>query len=90
MGMKRKLTWGRLFEHKVVAWLRAERERQGISQTEVADMLGKKRPAVSEIEAGRQRLTVADLHGYGLVLNAPVSYMIEQAVRPRAGEPRKD
>jgi transcriptional regulator with XRE-family HTH domain len=54
---------------QVAGRLRRAREASGLSQAQVAQKLGLHRPAVSEIEAGRRRVTaeeatqLADLYG---------------------------
>lgn len=41
--------------------LRLAREQAGLSQGQVAKMLGKHRPTISEIEAGRRRVSAEEL-----------------------------
>jgi transcriptional regulator with XRE-family HTH domain len=45
----------------VAARLRMAREQAGLSQAQVAKMLGLHRPSVSEAEAGRRRVTADEL-----------------------------
>ena len=46
---------------RIAERLRAAREHAGLSQGQVAKMLGLHRPTVSEIEAGRRRVTAEEL-----------------------------
>jgi len=46
---------------EIAARLRRAREAAGLSQGQVARKLGLHRPAVSEIEAGRRRVTVEEV-----------------------------
>ncbi len=49
-------------ERKIIASrLRLAREMAGLSQAQVAEMLGLHRPSVSEMEAGRRRVSVDEL-----------------------------
>jgi len=56
----------------IVDRLRTAREHAGLSQGQVAKLLDMHRPTISEIEAGRRRLTAeelvrfSDLYGVGL------------------------
>lgn len=56
----------------IVERLRAAREHAGLSQGQVAKLLNMHRPTISEIEAGRRKLTAdelvrfADLYGVSL------------------------
>lgn len=48
-------------EGTLAARLRLAREQAGLSQGQVAKMLGLHRPSVSEMEAGRRRVTADEL-----------------------------
>ena len=56
----------------IASRLRIARERSGLSQSQVAKILGLHRPTVSEIEAGRRRVvaeevvTLAELYGVNI------------------------
>jgi transcriptional regulator with XRE-family HTH domain len=45
----------------IASRLRLAREMAGLSQSQVANMLGLSRPSVSEIEAGRRRVAAEEL-----------------------------
>jgi len=48
-------------ESAIAARLRLAREQAGLSQGQVARMLGLHRPTVSEMEAGRRKVTAAEI-----------------------------
>ena len=57
---------------QIASRLRVARERAGLSQGQVARMLSMHRPSISEIEAGRRRVSAeelakfADIYGVGI------------------------
>lgn len=60
------------------ARLRAARERAGLSQGQVAKLLGMQRPTISEIEAGRRKVTAEELARFGDIYNASVSWLLNE------------
>ena len=46
---------------KIAYKLRLAREMAGLSQNQVAQILGLKRPAISEIEAGRRKVSAEEI-----------------------------
>lgn len=57
------------------ARLRAARELAGLSQGQVARMLGLHRPSVSEIEAGRRRVTAAEITRLARIYGVSVDWL---------------
>lgn len=47
----------------MLALLRAEREKQGLLQTDLSERLGKPQSYVSKVERGERRLDVIELRG---------------------------
>ena len=70
--------------------LRALRKRNGLSQDELAGMLGVARPAVSEIERGSRRVTAEELVALARIFETSVDYMLgltgEAVVELESGE----
>jgi transcriptional regulator with XRE-family HTH domain len=60
--------------------LRLAREHAGLSQGQVAKLLGKHRPTVSEIEAGRRRVSADELAIFARTYDVSLSWL--------TGEPR--
>jgi len=56
--------------------LRALRKRKGLSQDDLAGMLGIARPAVSEIERGSRRVTAEELVALARIFETSVDYML--------------
>ncbi len=60
----------REYPNVLVSRLRLAREQAGLSQGQVAKMLGLHRPSISEIEAGRRKVSTEELtemaHMYGV------------------------
>jgi transcriptional regulator with XRE-family HTH domain len=56
--------------------LRQVREFLGLSQQQVADWVKISRPAVSEIEAGRRRVSAAELARFAGLYKYPVQYFL--------------
>ena len=55
--------------------LRAAREQVGLSQGQVAVMLGLQRPSVSEIEAGRRGVSAEELSKLAEIYNVSLSWL---------------
>ena len=62
----------------IAARLRAAREEAGLSQGQVAPMLGLKRPAVSEIEAGRRKVSAEELSRLAQIYNVSISWLTKE------------
>lgn len=60
----------------VVARLRQAREYAGLSQGQVANLLNLHRPTVSEIEAGRRRISVEELTQFAHIYGVSVSWLV--------------
>lgn len=55
--------------------LRMAREQAGLSQGQVARLLGMHRPTISEIEAGRRRVTAEELVTFAKTYEASVEWL---------------
>ena len=55
--------------------LRLAREQAGLSQGQVARMLGMHRPTISEIEAGRRRVTAEELATFARTYEVSVTWL---------------
>lgn len=64
-----------LDKKKVAARLRQAREYAGLSQGQVAKMLGMHRPTISEIEAGRRRVSAEELSEFARIYDVGVSWL---------------
>lgn len=51
------------------------RKRAGLSQAQVASKLGLKRPAISEIEAGRRRVAVEELVQFADLFHVEIDWL---------------
>lgn len=73
----------------IASRLRIARERAGLSQGQVAKLLGLHRPSVSELEAGRRRVsaeelaTLSELYGVGVDWLSGVDQKETDAFRDR-------
>ena len=56
--------------------IREARKLAGLSQTQVAAMLGLHRPSVSEIEAGNRRVTAAELSRLAEIFDVSVAWLV--------------
>ena len=59
----------------LAARLRAAREQAGLSQGQVAKMLGLHRPSVSEIEAGRRKVSADELTKLANIYAVSISWL---------------
>ena len=59
----------------VASRLRAARENSGLSQGQVAKLLGLHRPTISEIEAGRRKISAEELSQLAKVYDVSVSWL---------------
>ena len=64
----------------VAARLRAAREMAGLSQGQVANLVGMHRPTVSEIEAGRRRVAVEELLKFAGIYDVTLSWLAGEQV----------
>lgn len=58
--------------------LRAAREQAGLSQGQVAKLLGFQRPTISEIEAGRRRVLGEELSHIAKIYDVSVSWLTKE------------
>ena len=58
--------------------LRAAREQAGLSQGQVARLLGFQRPTISEIEAGRRRISGEELSRFAKAFDVSVSWLMKE------------
>jgi transcriptional regulator with XRE-family HTH domain len=56
--------------------LRAAREEAGLSQGQVAKLLGLPRPSISELEAGRRRVSAEELTRLAEIYNVSTSWLM--------------
>jgi transcriptional regulator with XRE-family HTH domain len=59
------------------ARLRAAREQAGLSQGQVAKMMGPHRPSISEIEAGRRKVSANELTQLARIYAVSISWLTE-------------
>lgn len=55
--------------------LRLAREQAGLSQGQVARMLSMHRPTISEIEAGRRRVTAEELKEFAKIYDVSIAWL---------------
>jgi len=58
--------------------LRAAREQAGLSQGQVAKLLGLQRPSISELEAGRRKVSAEEVSRFAKIYNVSVSWLMKQ------------
>lgn len=59
----------------IASRLRAAREQAGLSQGQVAKMLGFQRPTISEIEAGRRKISAEELGKFASLYKVSISWL---------------
>lgn len=59
--------------------LRAAREAAGLSQGQVAKLMGMHRPTVSEIEAGNRRISAEELRRFAEYYDTKVAWLLGEA-----------
>jgi transcriptional regulator with XRE-family HTH domain len=69
----------------IAARLRAAREQAGLSQGQVANLLDLQRPSISEIEAGRRRVSADEITRFADIYNVSVSWLVEE--QPEVSDP---
>ncbi len=62
--------------------LRHSREYLGLSQSEVAAVLGISRPAISQIEAGRRKVSTLELAKLARLFGRPYEYFLGEVPEP--------
>lgn len=62
--------------------LKSARELAGLSQNQVAKLLNLKRPAISEIEAGRRRVSAEELSKLGEIYDVSVAWLAGSSSEP--------
>ena len=67
-------------ENVIADRMRAARESAGLSQGQVARLLAMHRPTISEIEAGRRRVSADELVRFAEIYDVPVSWLAGEAV----------
>ena len=72
----------------VASRLRLAREMAGLSQGQVAEMLGLHRPSVSEAEAGRRRVSADELGRLAEIYDVSVAWLV--GTEGEAGSPGTD
>jgi len=58
--------------------LRIAREQAGLSQGQVAKILNLHRPTISEIEAGRRKVTAEELPRFADIYGVSLSWLVEE------------
>lgn len=64
-------------ESSLATRLRAAREQAGLSQGQVARMLGLHRPSISEMEAGRRRVTAEEIAKLAGIYGVSVAWLTD-------------
>lgn len=73
----------------VASRLREARKLAGLSQGQVAKLLGLHRPTISEIEAGNRRVSAEELSRFAEMYDVTVSWLLaETAEQLEADDPR--
>ena len=62
--------------------LQAARKRAGLTQGQVAKLLGLQRPAISEIEAGRRKVAADELTTFSNTYGVSITWLTAQSDRP--------
>lgn len=56
--------------------IREARKMAGLSQTRVADMLGFQRPTISEIEAGKRKVSAEEIAQFAEIFDVETSWLL--------------
>ncbi len=72
----------------IAARLRAAREMAGLSQGQVAKLMGLHRPTISEAEAGRRRIPAEELAEFARIYAVSVSWLVGD--REKVRDPDSD
>jgi transcriptional regulator with XRE-family HTH domain len=57
--------------------LREAREASGLSQGQVAKKMGLHRPTVTEIEAGRRKVSADEIGEFAKIYDVPISWIVD-------------
>jgi transcriptional regulator with XRE-family HTH domain len=68
--------------------LRLAREMAGLSQAQAAKLMNVHRPTISEIEAGRRRVSVEELKLFAKIYRAAIGWLAGN--RPESADPKED
>lgn len=71
------------FDQNIGARIRQLRERAGLGQSALGDMLGVDQSAISRIEKGERQITAQEL----LILSNDLGMSIEEIISPEAEQP---
>ena len=69
------MTTGKANKEAIAKRLRSAREQAGLSQGQVAKLLGLHRPSVSEVEAGRRSVTAEELAKLARLYGVSISWL---------------
>ena len=69
--------------------LRLAREMSGLSQAQVAKMLSLHRPSISEMEAGRRKVSSEELCKLAEIYDVKLSWLVDSNVGDNPNEERK-
>lgn len=72
----------------VAVRLRTAREMAGLSQSQVANILGLHRPSISEIEAGRRKVSAEELAKLAEIYSADIEWLAGSEPESLNGEER--
>ena len=61
---------------KIAARLKEARKLSGLSQSQAADKLGIQRPAISEIEAGKRRVSAEEIIGFAELYKVDTGWLL--------------
>lgn len=73
----------------LAARLRVAREQAGLSQGQVAKMLGLHRPSVSEMEAGRRKVSAEELSELAQIYGVSTSWLVAEDDRSTSADHAK-
>jgi len=73
---------------EIASRLRTAREAAGLSQGQVAKMLGVHRPTISEIEAGRRRVSAEELSQLAKIYDVSPEWLTEGSTSGSEGDER--
>ena len=68
--------------------LREAREASGLSQGQVAKKLELHRPTISEIEAGRRKVTAEEAEKFALIYGVSVEWIVRGSIEGESNDPR--
>lgn len=66
----------KLSKEIIATRLRMARELAGLSQSQVAKFIGLKRPAISEIEAGRRKVSADEIVEFSEIYDVDISWLL--------------